>query len=78
MGAWTFVLVLQTIAAAMPFAHGLAKSYSRPPLPRVERSLLAFASSWGGGHAVDLSLRLEALVVCAVFVFVGAILLGAF
>jgi len=28
--------------------------------------------------AVDLTLRLEVLAVCAVFVFVGAILLGAF
>jgi hypothetical protein len=31
-----------------------------------------------GGTAVDLSLRLNVLAVCAVFVFVGAILLGAF
>jgi hypothetical protein len=28
--------------------------------------------------AVDLTLRLEVLAVCAVFAFVGAILLGAF
>jgi hypothetical protein len=28
--------------------------------------------------AVDLALRLDVLAVCAVFVFVGAILLGAF
>jgi hypothetical protein len=27
---------------------------------------------------VDLALRLDVLAVCAVFVFVGAILLGAF
>ena len=31
-----------------------------------------------GGTAVDLSLRLNVLAVCAVFAFVGAILLGAF
>lgn len=31
-----------------------------------------------GGTAVDLALRLNVLAVCAVFVFVGAILLGAF
>ena len=31
-----------------------------------------------GGTTVDLSLRLNVLAVCAVFVFVGAILLGAF
>jgi hypothetical protein len=28
--------------------------------------------------AVDLTLRLNVLAVCAVFVFVGAVLLGAF
>jgi hypothetical protein len=31
-----------------------------------------------GGTTVDLSLRMDVLAVCAVFVFVGAILLGAF
>ncbi len=31
-----------------------------------------------GGTAVDLALRLNVLAVCAVFAFVGAILLGAF
>jgi hypothetical protein len=31
-----------------------------------------------GGHAVNLTLRFDLLAVCAVFVFVGAILLGAF
>jgi hypothetical protein len=29
-------------------------------------------------RAVDLSLKMNVLAVCAVFVFVGAILLGAF
>jgi hypothetical protein len=29
-------------------------------------------------ESVDLSLRMNVLAVCAVFVFVGAILLGAF
>jgi hypothetical protein len=29
-------------------------------------------------HAVNLALRLNMLAVCAVFVFVGAVLLGAF
>jgi hypothetical protein len=32
----------------------------------------------GGSMYVDLVLRLDVLVVCAVFAFVGAILLGAF
>jgi hypothetical protein len=31
-----------------------------------------------GGSAVDFSLRMNVLAVCAVFMFVGAILLGAF
>ena len=31
-----------------------------------------------GRHAVDLALKYDVLAVCAVFVFVGAILLGAF
>jgi len=31
-----------------------------------------------GRHDVDLALKLDVLAVCAVFAFVGAILLGAF
>jgi hypothetical protein len=31
-----------------------------------------------GGLSVDLALRLNVLAVCAAFVFIGAILLGAF
>jgi hypothetical protein len=31
-----------------------------------------------GGTHVDLALRLNVLVVCVVFVFVGAVLFGAF
>jgi hypothetical protein len=31
-----------------------------------------------GRHDVDLALKLDVLAVCAVFGFVGAILLGAF
>jgi hypothetical protein len=31
-----------------------------------------------GRHAVDLALKYDVLAVCAVFGFVGAILLGAF
>ena len=42
--------------------------------------LLAFPMhiSTREAHAVDLALKLNVLAVCAVFVFVGAILLGAF
>ncbi len=43
------------------------------------RSLLDFSYfNKQGGCDVDLALRLDVLAVCAVFVFVGAILLGAF
>jgi hypothetical protein len=31
-----------------------------------------------GGALVDIALKLNVVAVCAVFVFVGAILLGAF
>jgi hypothetical protein len=34
--------------------------------------------STGEAPAVDLALKLDVLAVCAVFAFVGAILLGAF
>jgi hypothetical protein len=36
------------------------------------------AHSQAGRHDVDLALKLDVLAVCAVFGFVGAILLGAF
>jgi hypothetical protein len=41
-------------------------------------SMLAFFHLNKGGTAVDFALRLNVLAVCAVFVFVGAVLLGAF
>jgi len=40
--------------------------------------VLAFISSTREAPAVDLALKLNVLAVCAVFAFVGAILLGAF
>jgi hypothetical protein len=40
---------------------------------------VSFAPYQQGRHdAVDLTLKMNVLAVCAVFVFVGAILLGAF
>jgi len=42
------------------------------------RFLLILSYINKGGTAVDLALRLNVLAVCAVFAFVGAILLGAF
>jgi hypothetical protein len=41
-------------------------------------SLLVYAPHSEGGCHVDVALRLNVLAVFAVFVFVGAILLGAF
>jgi hypothetical protein len=40
--------------------------------------VLAFSPSTREAPAVDLALKLNVLAVCAVFAFVGAILLGAF
>jgi hypothetical protein len=40
--------------------------------------VLAFTRQQGEVAAVDLALKLDVLAVCAVFVFVGAIVLGAF
>jgi hypothetical protein len=43
------------------------------------RTLLALPQwSTSREHDVDLALRFEVLALCAVFAFVGAILLGAF
>jgi len=42
------------------------------------RLLLGFACFSKGGANVDLTLRLNMLVVGAVFLFLGAILFGAF
>ena len=39
---------------------------------------LKLPSTAGEARDVDLALKLNVLAVCAVFVFVGAILLGAF
>ena len=71
----------QPLAAAIPGTHDEsctfcladARSASTPA-----RFLLDFAYTNKGGAAVDLTLRLNVLAVCAVFAFVGAILLGAF
>jgi hypothetical protein len=71
----------QPLAAAIPGAHDEsctfcladARSASTPV-----RFLLDFVHTNKGGTAVDLALRLNVLAVCAVFAFVGAILLGAF
>jgi hypothetical protein len=40
--------------------------------------LLGFVWFSKGGANVDLTLRLNVVAVCAVFLFIGAILIGAF
>jgi len=42
------------------------------------RSVTVLPRSTGGRAPVDLALQLNVLALCAVFAFVGAILLGAF
>ena len=71
----------QALAAAIPAAHDGSCKYRltglQPSSGRV-RSLLVCDPTNKGGTAVDLALKLNVLAVCAVFAFVGAILLGAF
>lgn len=70
------------VGAAMPAAHAVRDDYSCARLPcasvRRRRMLLSVHISAREAPAVDLALKLNVLAVCAVFVFVGAILLGAF
>ena len=65
----------------MPGAHDILFKYHfevlQPILGRA-RSVIDFHYINKGGTAVDLALRLNVLAVTAVFVFVGAVLLGAF
>ena len=49
---------------------------ARPSVPTT--FVLVFRKSTREALAVDLTLKLNVLAVCAVFAFVGAILLGAF
>ena len=65
----------------MPRTHDVACKFHRAvtELPsNGTRCVLAIQPSQQGRHAVDLALRLNVLAVCAVFAFVGAILLKAF
>jgi hypothetical protein len=71
----------QALATAIPAAHDLSCKFhviGTQPTSRPARFLLVFDHINKGGTAVDLTLRLNVLAVCAVFAFVGAILLGAF
>ena len=77
----SFVAHDQALAAAIPAAHDVPCKFCFPsaqPASGWARFLLVSAHTNKGGTAVDLTLRLNVLAVCAVFAFVGAILLGAF
>lgn len=50
----------------------------RNALRRTEALVIGSAHLNKGGTTVDHTLRLDVLAVCAVFAFVGAVLLGAF
>jgi hypothetical protein len=66
---------IRLLRCAMREMHGLIAQGTSARRP----SVLAFSSYQQGRHdAVDLTLKMNVLAVCAVFVFVGAILLGAF
>ncbi len=65
----------------MPRTHAGLFNFQHSPVQLASahrRSVLAFNHLNEGGTNVDLSLRLNVMVVTAVFLFVGAILLGAF
>lgn len=76
-----FVANDQTVAVAMSITHDLACKIRRCGVQQpssLARFVLACTPRNKGGSTVDLTLRLNVLAVCAVFAFVGAILLGAF
>lgn len=76
-----FITRHQTLGGAMPRTHaGLFNFQYTPvqPASARRRSVLASDHLNEGGTNVDLSLRLNVMAVTAVFLFVGAILLGAF
>jgi len=77
----SFVAHDQALAAGIPATHDALCKFRFPgvqPTSEYARYLLGYVSINKGGTAVDLALRLNVLAVCAVFAFVGAILLGAF
>jgi hypothetical protein len=62
-------------AVSVPFLKNLAPVTGSFDAGPFRASLLSVNK---GGTDVDLALKLNVLAVCAVFAFVGAILLGAF
>jgi hypothetical protein len=71
----------QSVGIIMCGVHALAAQFS-PDQHATDfvsvRCMLASYPSTREAPAVDLALKLNVLAVCAVFAFVGAILLGAF
>jgi hypothetical protein len=62
-------------------SHGLSANFRLSGVLQASGlglSVIACSHLNKGGTAVDLALRLNVLAVCAVFLFVGAVLLGAF
>lgn len=71
----------QSLVAAIPPAHDAKRNFCifAVQIPSEHgRFLLAWPHINKGGTAVELTLKWDVLAVCAVFAFVGAVLLGAF
>ena len=62
----------------MRHAHGRKQKFLRHLVFAGGDALLGSPCTTKGGSAVDPALKLNVLAVCAAFVFIGAILLGAF
>jgi hypothetical protein len=76
-----FALCVQSVAVAIPPAHDVLGKFrlrGAQPASALWRCVLIFTMSTKEAAALDLTLKLNVLVVCAVFAFVGAVLLGAF
>jgi hypothetical protein len=77
-----FRLSDQAVAAPCPARMTLSREIQWPvmrnALRRDEILVIGSAHLNKGGTTVDHTLRLDVLAVCAVFMFVGAVLLGAF
>jgi len=72
----------QAVAAPCPARMTLSREIQpaamRDALRRAEILVIVSCYLNKGGTTVDHTLRLDVLAVCAVFTFVGAVLLGAF
>jgi hypothetical protein len=70
--------VASLFQARMTFSREIQRAAMRNALRRAGGLVLVSLHLNKGGTTVDHTLRLDVLAVCAVFVFVGAVLLGAF